>query len=485
MPKNLLDLSDELLTHIASFTHGDTYIPIPSTHPHWLNLYHEFDQAHSQDYYNLRLVCKKLKALCPLAGLHCEIVTMEEIDSMLTKTPENALKGIRRLRVSMPKYTVPDIISGWSIMISLFQSLENLEELMFGNVPFCEHHSPASGYVSTESLRIPATTSFLPNLKALSIDVACNRCKKVLPSLLLPAAPRLEHLRMSIGADAKDPTYGPVKALTTLAKSWQKQNPDQSLPVKSLALRIRPSDAGILNTLHQLAKVFPSLKSLSISSYHGSTNQLTSCLVIMAEKHDSGWTFEIEDTPGSGLFLPLTKLTDCLQAFTHLKCIDCIFVLSIKRTHGRPILHTPVQGETFNEYMKYQKKAKAAVRAISKHDDSMQQAIVQVIQQIRERVPQLVSGAFWEYTKRKNQPGVVGWYRWQWKWKWLPNDPTGGTRADSAKISEPEFFTADFVVHREGARIQRPAQLTNTDDPFAWDSDSSYTESESEDEDEF
>ncbi|OCF41367.1 hypothetical protein I317_04848 [Kwoniella heveanensis CBS 569] len=440
MVKNLLDLSDEVLTHIASFTHRDDEIPLPSFGPHWLNLYQDFDQNVAQDYYSLRSTCKKINALCPLRGLHCELESLAQMDKMLTKAPQEALNGIRRMRVLIPRSSAPKVTSIYAKFINLLQTLPNLEELIFVQNPFCFHPVYRTDERTTESLRI-VPADFLPKLKSLSFDISCYCCKALLPSLIIPGAPQLKALRVAIGTDPKDPTYGPVKALSALYSAWQKRHKDAPMPISNLFLRIIPSDAGLLNTLQQLSKVFPHLEHLHVS-LHSLTDRMDASLAIAAEQLRYGWNLEVEDPVGSGFCQPLCSSSTDL-------------------TH-------PIQGETRAEYLKLSDKADRAIRGLSKHNKSIELAIREVISELMANIPQLCSGAFWEYSKCRNQSSIASWHRWEWKaTRSVPGSSIvikhqhGGENdslSNAVHVSSPKVFSAKFVRNRSGICIPRPAE---------------------------
>ncbi|WVR00131.1 hypothetical protein IAU59_007273 [Kwoniella sp. CBS 9459] len=493
MTKTLLDLSDELLVHIASFLHRDNAVPLPSFGPHWLNLYSEFDPTVAEDYYNFRLTCKKVNGICPLRGLHYELTSLRQLDRMLTETPREALNGIRRMRVMMvdARGSTPKATSAYARFINLLQSLPNLEELIIVQSPFCDHSTYSLSGAKKQSLRI-TPSNFLPNLKSLSLDMCCLNCKVQVPSLIVPAAPQLKRLRMAIGANSKDPTYGPVKALTMLSSAWQDQQPDTTIPITELFLRISPSDAGHLNTLHQINKVFPHLEHLHISPHYHASNRLNPGLAIVAEQLDHGWSFEVEDPLGSGLVQPLSILLDRLKAFQQLKSIDGLFVICLKDAPRRPILHTPVQGETQIEYLKLSQKAARAVRGLANHDKLFEQAIRQVVGEMSAKIPKLASGAFWEFSKDRNQASISNWYKWDWRTITIVNDLKNGNQSNGkvdghtdsstrVHIDRPKRFTAKFVNNRLGVVISRPLELI--EDTSYLDSESSDGLSDSESED--
>jgi len=100
-PKRLLDLSDETLQLIGTFTSGDLEIPLPAFHQHWKNIIVLFGRQNaSEDLRHLRASCKRFRRVMPLSELNVDIKTVKAMKSWTWGAPDQTFARYKVSKIS-------------------------------------------------------------------------------------------------------------------------------------------------------------------------------------------------------------------------------------------------------------------------------------------------------------------------------------------------------------------------------------------------
>jgi hypothetical protein len=91
----LLDLSDDLIRHVAHFLNPETYLPDHTFMPFSLDISTKFSSDASKDLRNLRSTCRQIRDVVPLDGLHVTIKGEAGLNQWASEGPEPVLKAVR------------------------------------------------------------------------------------------------------------------------------------------------------------------------------------------------------------------------------------------------------------------------------------------------------------------------------------------------------------------------------------------------------
>ncbi|WWD19697.1 hypothetical protein CI109_104161 [Kwoniella shandongensis] len=469
MPKRLFDLSDEILLHVAHFANRDHAIPLPSFGPHWENYKSEIDRSVAKDYLALRATCRKLSRLLVPKNLHLKLKSWIELEDWLMRVPTSVLEGIKRLELNIPWDRSDEtlIFGKWIALTTFLNTLCSLEELIIRDLPMCRHFFGDDR--DTIDLKRPLA-QFLPNLTALSIEVQCGNCAAAFPRLLVPAAPKLRHLKMCTnqsitegeddeddGSDDDDQDQGHIiksgHVITSIYDGWKERYPLDTPAIETLFIRLANGEESCASIIEAVSD-FPYLQTLHMSSFKyslssvGNIQKINTIGAIIATPSTSGWDLKFSNSDIKDCY-PFELFPVILQSLPNLKSFDPMFVVEIDQPRPSP------------SYATRQITRSAApsacipsINAIVVYEERLREAMSVIAETMIQVVPSLTNGAFWE-SAWTNQTGQL-WHRWTWTTKQV----NGVRKVVVAEV--PQALTKDFASNLDGAMNRSGGQFVVT-----------------------
>ncbi|WWD03714.1 hypothetical protein V865_001770 [Kwoniella europaea PYCC6329] len=456
---SLLDLEDETIKAIIRYTNKDTYIPIPSYGPHYQNFQSEINPRVSRDLLSFRSTCKRIHSLSKLEGLHVKATQGTKIAKWMSEAPREVEQGVRRLEICAPFLAGSDLISTFSALIIFLHRFENLEELIIGNNPntSCYH---LHGYTTSPDqlpgmLKLPLFP-FLPNLRSLSVEVICPSCAEQIPKILVPAAPNIQHLKLSVhglpkplplgqftDADPWDESPDPSEVIQDMVTMWCKNNQKEGIGLKTLYVRYwpRPDERTrdrYRSTIRKTSEALPNLEELVIVEFNGINGNLKSGISVKARCIHDIWIFECDAITDEGEEAQSCSLEETLVTLSlpsKIKIFDPIFVLSLP--FKRPTVPIASTRHTRSSYLASRSTTqRPTLEEVKTYEKTCRDIIGAAAQILIGTVPSLEEGYFWE---RGTDLSKKDWYLWKWK-KVIVN---GISKVEVDQF--PEMMSSDFI----------------------------------------
>ncbi|WWC64512.1 uncharacterized protein I303_107122 [Kwoniella dejecticola CBS 10117] len=410
---SLLDLEDDTIRLIGHFANRDAYIPLPSYGPHWQNYKTEINGKVCRDLLALRSTCKRVHTVTKLEGLHVDIQTFPKLIRWSSEAPREVEKGVRRLRLCMPGSGGVEVITVFAILTNLLHRFENLEELIITGHESCHHSYSYHGEPTRHQPQLPLYP-FLPNLKSLAIDVACPNCAESAPKLLVPAAPKLQHLKFGLFAFPPIPTQpvqvpmvvlplpDPSDIIEGMCSRWCLENKQDKLSLKTLhinylALRPTQSEDCYGSTIKQTLELFPQIEHISMTRFGRDFTELRSGLKLKARNVYGHWAFTCENPFGENK--ESVSLEEALSNFSFpstMKTFDPVISVVIPST--RPITGGIASTEmTRSAFLGGQPRCdEDQAEALAGYQANLKEAILAVAQVLLDHIPSLEGGTVWE-----------------------------------------------------------------------------------------
>ncbi|WWC72067.1 uncharacterized protein I206_106027 [Kwoniella pini CBS 10737] len=457
MPRNLLDLSDEIIQRIAYFVHYDHEVPIPSFNPHWANFASEISPKVQHDYLKLRLVSRRLRDICTLKNLYMKMDSWQKLLKWSIKGPEQVKKAITRLVLDISRRTQHPLSNGsryqndmvpiWITTIDFLRDLTSLRELVVVGNPLCDHRNDERTTLDdiTNSVQAP-----LPYLVSLSIETKCEHCVDVVPRLFIRLAPALKHLK-----------FAPPPEFDRMAKSVVKRVLSDTVNQELKTLSIRNFNHTHKNTiLAEIVRLCPHLQELHMATYSSSVVKASYLLHCLQETATSDWTFKMTDNNYDGYRmiefdnLPegsdqlLNEFLVTLSQLKNLRVLDCLIECEIHSIDWDLVI-VPSKTERKTDYQKYRSSHKAIYdpvlhKATNKgsygHFESPLRSAAKLIAQA---VPSLEKGYFWVHEDTEEVFGLSSWMRWEWTCKRTIDQVTIALESDFERFSESWMSNKD------------------------------------------
>ncbi|WVW86238.1 hypothetical protein I302_108280 [Kwoniella bestiolae CBS 10118] len=433
---SILDLEDETIRLISHYTNRDAYIPLPSYGPHHQNFKSEINPK----------------------GLHVNAQQGTRIAKWMTGAPREVEQGVRRLRIGVPFLSGSDQLSIFSTLTLFLHRIDNLEELIINSDSnqSCHH---LHGYTTSPhqlpgGLRIPLFP-FIPKLKSLSVQVVCPTCAEQIPNILVPAAPMIQHLKMTVYGLPKPPPLGqfadsdswddspdPSTIIKDMAEAWCNNNKKDTMGLKTLYLRYWPKPGEItcnrfLSTIRDVSKILPSLEELAVAEF-GYRETLRSGIGIRGKCADRTWSFECDAQSTEDDEPHFSSLEDTLSSLclsSNLKVFDPVFVIVLDSK--RPTMPIATRNQIRSSYEANRPAGRQNFQGLVKsHEGNLREAISGAAQIIMDTVPSLERGHFWE---KGTELSKKDWYRWTWR----KVNCNGVSKVHVEEV--PEYMSSDFV----------------------------------------
>ncbi|WWC72075.1 uncharacterized protein I206_106035 [Kwoniella pini CBS 10737] len=419
MPTRLLDLSDEILAHIAHFVNNDTSIPFPAFTPHWANFPVAVESS-NRDQLRFRATCRRIRSLYRLQGLHLVVKSWGILEQWCHQVPDSVINGMRRIVIDIKPFNETEstsdqvdgeMLSMWSIFITFLSQFTSLEELIILNTPFCQHDIE-NLQITSRTLDLP-TFDYLPTLKSLGFQIKCRFCANYIPRLFIPAAPKLLHLK----------TICPTKIgamITNIIKTWSSIHPDKTHPLRSLYYRLN-EDADLNEELSEINETFPLLEELYFSAhgscnhgFHDSSTAKSEAPMIIA-KSDSlvvpdKWAFEWHGVldfelilfprfPGRCTYTPCDFLdfVEKLGVYRNLRKMDCSINFVLHSEHGMPSIFMPATERgrlEYDRFVRAQRSKTIAYQGVN-IDKLRRTGMTEAARIIMDEIPTLEECIFW------------------------------------------------------------------------------------------
>ncbi|WWC64528.1 uncharacterized protein I303_107138 [Kwoniella dejecticola CBS 10117] len=255
MPKNLQDLDEVIIRRIGYFLHEDSFIPLPSFNPHWLNLKSDLNTRAGKDYRSLSNTSRKLKGILPLRGLHLELTRWYRLERWVRLAPKSVLGGVRRLVIDIEqteKLAQQSLISKWLMLAEFLQLLTSLQELTIINIPLCQHDQVAQ-------LLRRHITLHLPRLVSLDLRADCTLCSTVWIHPFLLVSSDLLSLRAVI-------QNGIEESFAISIEEFKKIHNVTEHPLRRLLIKVRAPEHS-MKVIERLSTIFPRLETLLVSPH--------------------------------------------------------------------------------------------------------------------------------------------------------------------------------------------------------------------------
>ncbi|WWC94944.1 hypothetical protein V866_001796 [Kwoniella sp. B9012] len=391
--------------------------------------------------------------------LDLEDDTIRAITKWMSEAPREVEQGVRRLEICPPFLAGSDLISTFSALIIFLHRFENLEELIIGNNPntSCYH---LHGYTTSPDqlpgmLKLPLFP-FLPRLTSLSVEVNCPSCAEQIPKILVPAAPNIQHLKLSVyglpkplplgqftGADPWDESPDPSEVIRDMVTMWCENNQKNAIGLKTLYMRYwpRPDDRtrdGYRSTTRKTSEALPNLEELMIAEFNGITGSLKSGINVKTRSNHDIWIFECDATTDEGeeaRSCPLEKTFVTLSLPPKIKIFDPIFVLNFPSK--RPTIPIASTGQTRSLYSASRSiTQRPTLEEVKTYEKTCRVVIEAAAQIIVDIVPSLEEGFFWE---KGTELSKKDWYLWKWK-KVIVN---GISKVEADQF--PEMMSSAFI----------------------------------------
>ncbi|WWC94933.1 hypothetical protein V866_001785 [Kwoniella sp. B9012] len=396
MPKSLLDLTDELLQHVAFYLHTDNFIPLLSFHPHHFNWASEINPGIQKDYMRFRSTCRRVNELCPPKGLHVVLKKWDRLVDWTVKAPDSVLAGVRRLVLDVPPKVSMSLHTAWRILTRSLELLTNLEELTLLQTPLCPHkHKVAPHYGRLSLNEVPIyTRDFLPRLKSFSISVRCDYCHEKLEHMFIAAIPLISTLKTSgfflvEGADTE----------------WSDFHDDTTMPLKTIYTKVCHIVYIIVeapDSLEDIGNRFPDLETLVVSRYE--VEDVNGCHTRAQSMTDWEWGLEYECSEGLNYNIInfvtngyedhwdyLVRFLKNLGTLKKLKTLDIVMIFTIKDRRPSP-------GEYSKEIRcsDIHNGPNKAHQKIQEYESKLRSAMSKAAIPFLEHIPSLETGYFWE-----------------------------------------------------------------------------------------
>ncbi|KAK8853275.1 hypothetical protein IAR55_003979 [Kwoniella newhampshirensis] len=454
MPKQLVDLSDEVLLHIGHFANRDHTIPLPSFGPHWENYPSEIDPGVASDYMALRGTCRRLCRLLVPKNLHARLRNWDDVEVWFTEVPTSVLKGVKRLEINIPRSHAEElIVTKWHTMSALLANLISLEELIIPSIALCRHGNLDSR--DTINLKVPAT-DFLPSLTSLSIQVKCGNCAAALPRLLVPAAPRLRHLRMctnqtieededDLHDDGDQSSVKSGEAITAVYTAWKERHPLDKPPIETLYLRLARKEESCASVIEAVSD-FPKLRNLHVSAFgltrsrsNDKIHAINTLGAIIATPSPTGWELKFSNSDISDYY-PFEVYPAILQCLPNLTTFDSMFLVEIDQPRPCATYATQETPRSLGASLR-----RLSANATVVYEDRLRDAMSTIARTMTQAVPSLKNGAFWEATWTEGKRMI--WNRWTWE-----VEKVDGVMKPLV-CETPECISREFASNIDGATL--------------------------------
>ncbi|WRT70161.1 uncharacterized protein IL334_007155 [Kwoniella shivajii] len=460
---SLLDLEDETLRLIGQYTNKDAHIPLPSFGPHWENFRSEISHKAARDLLSFRSTCKRVNGVCRLEGLHLRITKWQKMSRWMSNAPREVEQAIRRIHICLPVSDSARFSSFFGLTTFLHR-FDNLEELIIHGCLSCSHmYGYSQDPSSANKLRLPEY-SFLSNLKSLSVDVICPFCSQDIPKLLVPPAPRMKHLKISLaGCQIEVPPNGlfgtgspisitsdAITCFQEILEEWSKKNNGSRLDLRTLQLRYppRPEDGtedGLGCMIQKVFEFLPNLEEFGITRFDGEQEDLVAGFIIVG-RQKSTWQFQMKDleidgdSPSS-----IHELISTLHPPPSLKRFDPVIVFKTHLT--QPYYRSVSSFQTRSDFYSHRKSSMKSHRQSSLvYENSLKEGMTAAAKALLEMIPSLERGSFWE---QGTEWSKKDWNLWEWE---NVTDVTGISRPFIADV--PIRMSKDFVSCQDRRTIK-------------------------------
>ncbi|WVW86223.1 hypothetical protein I302_108265 [Kwoniella bestiolae CBS 10118] len=468
MPTGLLNLSDEIIQHIAHYVHTDNEIPIPSFNPHWANFADEIDPTIQKDYIAFRSTCTYIRKLCPIGGLHVRMDSWSKLLRWAVQAPTSVKRAVRRMVIDIPRIELYQdkqlanysIVPIWFTLTSFLRSLSNLEELIIRKTSLCQHLKTA-GFISPSSLN--EETDFLPHVSSIAIETPCERCTDQISRLLLRAASSLRHVKIS-------PSW---KTQRLYQPASSKESEDRIVGrVTTLYWKtFRSLDRN--TTLDEVAQTFPNIRNLHLTCC--CENQAWLCepfsLFCCKPTYEERWLFKMTSQDVVGEFddagpveewnndRTFDRFLEILTGFKHLEELDCLIEIQMPpHRHELTSISPHVKRSTYDRSQNRCRPRYNFHQEQQDDEEDLYSAMISAAEVIAATIPTLRVGHFWQYISHHHLLDKPFWQRWKWHCQRL---------SDGVVIEldrRPEEFKHSWMDNVDGCRDWEYEEDDESDD---------------------
>ncbi|WWC72076.1 uncharacterized protein I206_106036 [Kwoniella pini CBS 10737] len=459
----LLDLEDDTIRLVAHYTNKDVYIPLPSYGPYWQNFKSDINGKVSRDLLAFRATCKRIHGLAKLEGLHLDVQSFPKMMKWSTDAPREVEKAVRRLRICMPGSGGCKVITVFSTLTNFLHRFDNLEELVITDSGGCHHSYGFGGESAPREPKLPLYP-FLANLRSLAVQVSCPICAQEIPEVLLPAAPKIQHLKSGVISRLPPltspiqvpmvfptPTH-PFDAINRIKTEWCKRNRRDELSLKTLHLiYLVPRGLQIEDQLGATTKrtleILPHLEEFSITRFNDNYETMQSGIKLKGKNVHGHCSFSCEGPFMTGPeAISFEETLGDISFPTRLQTFDPVISISIPLT--RPIIGSVASIETTRSAFFGNKQCSndQQIKETENYEATLKNAMVAAAQILIDNIPSLTSGTFWEKGTERSKKD---WNLWSWQ-KVMINGVSRPVIANKPDIMTKAFVSShSFNMSRE------------------------------------
>ncbi|GFZ45055.1 hypothetical protein JCM24511_02781 [Saitozyma sp. JCM 24511] len=402
----LLDLSDDLIRHIAHLLSPETYLPDHTFLPFSLDISTKFSCDASKDLRSFRSTCRQIRDVVPLDGLHVTIKGEAGLDRWASEAPQPVLRAVRRLAISdcteenleaRDRWNVGDVPLRWRYpydaegylesTMTFISRLSHLRELILLEIPSGVSSAFGNYEQPLEDEGWHGQHAPLQQLESISLDGSWTRYGNI-SSYLFALAPNVTAAKLMLypPGEHRSSRYAWDDHLTYCS---QRNNPNGTLRTVYLSLVWGTGTDGddAIYIISSIASRFPEVEHLEIR---------TACRLspLALDVDEASMQVSVTPTdPEDQNGWSVEKLLDALKLMKKLRIFDAM--LNVHVNDGPPRHDIVHRGTTPDDIEDMLSQASSMAAQIEQWECMERRAQEWMAQRMVQACPTLRQGWWW------------------------------------------------------------------------------------------